>query len=121
VHGEGQESQMGDSPTVRGGGATPRRRRPSSPGSTVLTPPTGVPSVPDAEAFVPAQRAPDDHRPSEPPPTVVEPCVCGHAREAHEHFRRGHDCGACGATGCATFRPVGGPTRRIMRHLGLSD
>jgi hypothetical protein len=23
-------------------------------------------------------------------------CGCGHAREAHVHYRRGSDCGACG-------------------------
>jgi len=24
------------------------------------------------------------------------PCRCGHAAEAHEHYRPGRDCGACG-------------------------
>ncbi len=112
---------MGDPTSVQGGGVAPRRRRPSSPGSAVLTPPTGVPSVPALDGLIPAQRTPDDHRPSPPPAVVVEPCVCGHARSAHQHYRRGHDCGACGATGCATFRPVGGPARRLLRRLGLSD
>jgi hypothetical protein len=111
---------MGDSRPVKGGSA-PRRRRPSAPGSSVLTPPTGVPYLPELDGRIPAQRTPDDRGPSASPPVVVEPCVCGHAREAHEHFRRGHDCGACGAAGCETFRPVGGPARRMMRRLGLSD
>ena len=110
---------MGDAGPVQHG-VPPRRRRPSSPGSSVLTPPTGVPSLPDLEALLPAQRTLDDRGPNTPPPTVVEPCVCGHAREVHEHLRRGHDCGACGAAGCATFRPVGGPIRRMLRRLGLS-
>jgi hypothetical protein len=112
---------MGDPTSVQGGGTAPRRRRPSSPGSTVLTPPTGVPSVPQLDGLIPAQRTPDDRGPSTPPPVVVEPCVCGHARAAHEHYRSGHDCGACGSVGCSAFRPEGGPTRRLMRKLGLSD
>jgi hypothetical protein len=24
------------------------------------------------------------------------PCRCGHTAEAHEHYRPGRDCGACG-------------------------
>lgn len=103
------------------GGSAPRRARPTSPGSAVLTPPTGLPAIPDIDALVPAQRTPDDRRPSAPPPTVVEPCTCGHARAAHDHYRSGHDCGACGAEGCSDFRPVGGPMRRAARRLGLSD
>jgi hypothetical protein len=31
-------------------------------------------------------------------------CVCGHAREAHEHYRRGSDCSLCGAAACRRFR-----------------
>ena len=30
-------------------------------------------------------------------------CGCGHNRAAHEHFRRGSDCGACGSRLCANF------------------
>lgn len=33
-------------------------------------------------------------------------CVCGHARETHEHFRPGSDCGACGSAICPSFRPA---------------
>jgi hypothetical protein len=109
---------MGDPTPVQGSGAGPRRRRPSSPGSSVLTPPTGVPAL---DGLIPAQRAAEHQGPSAPPPVVVEPCVCGHGREAHDHHRRGHDCGACGSLGCAAFRAVGGPFRRLMRALGLSD
>lgn len=30
-------------------------------------------------------------------------CRCGHVREAHEHYRRGSDCGICGMDGCRRF------------------
>lgn len=53
------------------------------------------------------------------PETVVEPCACGHPKAAHEHYRRGTDCGACGAAVCEEFRPVGGPVRRTLRRWGL--
>ena len=59
--------------------------------------------------------------PSVPPKIVIEPCVCGHAREAHEHYRPGRDCGACGAHYCADYRRAGGAVRRSMRKLGLID
>jgi hypothetical protein len=36
-----------------------------------------------------------------------QPCTCGHVREAHEHYRRGSDCGICGADACAAFSPAG--------------
>jgi hypothetical protein len=32
------------------------------------------------------------------------PCVCGHEAAAHMHFRRGDDCGICGAALCARYR-----------------
>jgi hypothetical protein len=31
-------------------------------------------------------------------------CQCGHSREAHEHYRKGSDCGICGRATCASFR-----------------
>lgn len=31
------------------------------------------------------------------------PCLCGHPREAHEHFRPGKDCGQCGPRVCPKF------------------
>jgi hypothetical protein len=55
------------------------------------------------------------------PKTVIDPCVCGHARDAHEHYRPGRDCGACGAHDCADYRRAGGAVRRAMRMLGLID
>jgi hypothetical protein len=37
-------------------------------------------------------------------------CRCGHDAAAHEHFRPGSDCGACGAGRCGRFRRVQGGT-----------
>lgn len=30
-------------------------------------------------------------------------CKCGHAHEAHTHYRRGTDCAICGADVCSVF------------------
>lgn len=35
------------------------------------------------------------------PAAPTDTCVCGHAREAHEHLRRGTDCALCD---CPRFR-----------------
>ena len=32
-------------------------------------------------------------------------CVCGHPYAAHEHYRAGDDCGACGPNVCGSYRP----------------
>jgi len=112
---------MGDSASGQGGGARSRRGTPKSSGSVVLTPPTGIPTQPDLETLVPGQRTPDDTRPTAPPRTVVEPCTCGHARAAHDHYRPGTDCGACGAEGCDAFRPEGGSVRKALRRMRLTD
>ena len=118
---------MGDSVAGRptGGGGRPDRRH--SAGSSVLTPPTGVPAVPAQRkpAPAPASRKPEAPpvTPPAPPvqPTVVEPCACGHAREAHEHYRPGTDCGVCGATACSSYRARGGSVSSMLRRLGLID
>jgi hypothetical protein len=34
----------------------------------------------------------------------VEPCMCGHAKAAHEHYRAGSDCALCTKDGCQKFR-----------------
>lgn len=34
-------------------------------------------------------------------------CVCGHAKAAHQHYRRGTDCGVCGPRLCPGYRPPG--------------
>ena len=31
-------------------------------------------------------------------------CQCGHVEAAHEHYRRGTDCGICGRDECPAFR-----------------
>jgi hypothetical protein len=35
-------------------------------------------------------------------------CRCGHPRGAHEHYRRGSDCGVCGSAICAGFSATDG-------------
>jgi hypothetical protein len=30
-------------------------------------------------------------------------CRCGHQQAAHEHYRRGSDCGVCGRDTCPAF------------------
>jgi hypothetical protein len=117
-------THMGDSASGRSVGGRQRRGRRNAAGSSVLTPPTGMPAVPDLGTAIPAQRQdspPARYSPPAPPvrPAVVDPCACGHARAAHEHYRSGTDCGACGATGCAEFHREGGPIRRMLRRFGL--
>ena len=92
--------------------------RPSKPGSSVLTPPVGMPTVPRQREATSAPLTPPI-APVTPPKTVIEPCVCGHARAAHEHYRPGRDCGACGAQDCAEFRRAGGAIRQTLRRLFL--
>ena len=31
-------------------------------------------------------------------------CRCGHDKLWHEHYRRGTDCGYCGAVACPRYR-----------------
>lgn len=38
---------------------------------------------------------------------ALRPCLCGHPRSAHEHYRRGSDCAACA---CLIYRPVRRPS-----------
>jgi hypothetical protein len=84
-----------------------------------------MPALRDLDTAVPDQRQGSPAVPSVPPAppvreTVVEPCACGHGRAAHDHYRSGTDCGACGATECGGFRPQGGPIRRALRRLGVA-
>ncbi|MCW2699961.1 MAG: hypothetical protein JWQ45_1496 [Blastococcus sp.] len=46
-------------------------------------------------------------RPAVPPTAAAaaKPCVCGHGRQAHQHYRRGKDCALCS---CARYQ------RRLM-------
>jgi hypothetical protein len=71
------------------------------------------------------ERAPD--RVPEPPDagsarpgTDTSRCRCGHDAAAHEHYRPGSDCGACGAAQCARYRPAGrkrGRLRAVRRWV----
>lgn len=43
------------------------------------------------------------------PRAETDQCECGHAREAHEHYRRGTECAICDIRQCSQFRPVAVP------------
>jgi hypothetical protein len=85
-----------------------------------------MPTVPEVQApdttsgvTVPAQRTAPVTPPAPPlRPVVVDPCTCGHGKDAHEHYRPGTDCGVCGATTCAAFRPTerSGVLQRLFRR-----
>jgi hypothetical protein len=84
-----------------------------------------MPALPDLGAAVPTQRTdspPVADQPPAPPAqrTVVDPCVCGHGAQAHEHYRPGTDCGACGRRACGEYRPENARWRRFLRSMGLS-
>jgi len=100
------------------------RRTGRTTGSSVLTPPTGVPVVPDDPAALltspsvgPAPVASSSSSTIDPSAGV---CLCGHGTPAHEHWRPGSDCSACGATGCSTFRRRGGRVRGLLRGFRLA-
>jgi hypothetical protein len=83
-----------------------------------------MPAIVDLEAAVPTQRQDSPPVPDQPPAppvrrTVVDPCVCGHGMAAHEHYRPGTDCGACGRMTCRVYRPENGRWRRFLRSVGL--
>jgi hypothetical protein len=114
---------MGDVGRLAGEGQ--RRNRQSSAGSSVLTPPTGMPAIPELETSFPVQRRSSPPMPADTPPppaqsTVVDPCMCGHSEAAHEHYRPGSDCGACGRAACGEYRPANSTWRRFLRTMGLS-
>jgi hypothetical protein len=46
--------------------------------------------------------------------TLRRPCRCGHAREAHQHYRRGTDCSGCS---CAQFHGQLVVTLRFGRQV----
>ena len=112
---------MGDMATGRSGGAEPRRERPRTNGLSVLTPPRGMPAFPDLETAA-AERADIIRCCRQTHETVIDPCLCGHAKASHEHYRPGWDCGTCGAETCVDYRPLeGGVLRRVLRRLGVRD
>ena len=95
----------GESRSESGGTRRTDRRA----GPSTLTPPTGLPATPDdVSALVPT-----------PPVAVVDPCVCHHSREVHEHWRRGTDCGICGGDRCGAYRREGGALRGLLRRFRL--
>lgn len=110
----------------------PEPRRPGrATGSSVLTPPTGIPVIADdaATLLVPpprdvvavpcAEPAPALPAPMPAPAAPATSCVCGHEAPAHEHWRRGSDCGLCGGAACPSFRRRGGALRRLLRAFRL--
>ena len=83
-----------------------------------------MPSLADLETPFPAQRTSSPAMPADVPPppaqrTVIDPCTCGHSHAAHEHYRPGSDCGACGRSACGEFRLENGRWRRFLRSVGL--
>jgi hypothetical protein len=120
---------MGESDNARPRNRTTTRGVQGS-SSSVLTPPTGLPAVDDPAApavAVPAQRTGTEvgapaAPPVAPPPQAPAPagvCVCGHEAEAHEHYRPGDDCGACGAAVCGHYTPAdgGGKKKGLLSRL----
>lgn len=41
-------------------------------------------------------------------------CQCGHLAEAHEHYRKGTDCGVCGTASCGAFTAATSPPEAIL-------
>lgn len=115
---------MGESASAQPDRAALRRGRSRTLGSAVLTPPRGIPVLPDLRATA-AERA--DLMRLLPPSAsdleaVVDPCVCGHGKAVHDHYRPGWDCGVCGAVLCTDYRAEGGGTlQRFLRRWGLSS
>ena len=97
----------------RGSSVSPGHR---ASGSSVLTPPTGIPATPLDMSIGPApQLVPTPATPA----AVGSPCRCGHSSDVHRHWRRGSDCGQCGPGACTAYRPRGGVVRRLLRAAGL--
>ena len=116
-----QEPAMGDASSQPDHPPAQPRRRAGR--ASLLTPPLGIPLFSarprrPAEELAPPVQAPADDRPPVPPrqdPALAgKLCRCGHGRTAHEHYRRGSDCGVCGAAGCAAFRRPG-----ILRSVAM--
>lgn len=104
---------MGDKPVK-----PPRRRGKPRAGEcdtdvTVLTPPVGLPESPRTVGGQPPPIVGAGGRRVDPPAR----CVCGHARDVHEHYRPGSDCGICGAAECAAYRHSAGLLRRMLRRM----
>ena len=95
---------MGDKPIKPMSDRGVRRQADRETELAVLTPPVGV-SVTQATA-----NGREDVRAT----PASGRCLCGHGRPAHRHYRRGSDCGICGAAECAAYRQPGGILRRLL-------
>ncbi|WFG44914.1 hypothetical protein [Pseudonocardia alni] len=90
-----------------------------------ITPATRIPAIavpaprlstedgdaPPPVADTPATQDPTEDRTGGAP---AEPCRCGHGRDAHEHYRRGTECGVCG-TVCPAYRARNSGLRRAVQ------
>lgn len=47
----------------------------------------------------------------DPPTSPSTRCRCGHPADAHDHYRRGTDCGACGPDVCPALDTTGQAAR----------
>ncbi len=54
-------------------------------------------------------------------PTPEEPCLCGHAADAHEHYRDGSDCALCPSGNCLRFRSAVRLRDRVVTRLRYRD
>lgn len=53
---------------------------------------------------------------------MSRPCRCGHDEQAHEHYRPGSDCAACGRDRCRAYRPRRGLRALVERwQVGRDD
>jgi len=85
----------------------------------VLTPPLGLPVFPTRQRRAAPEPPPPSDQQQDIPPRdtglAEKRCTCGHARAAHEHYRRGSDCGICGAAGCAAYTRAPARKQRWFR------
>ena len=42
-------------------------------------------------------------------PQAGDMCACGHAYEAHEHYRKGTECAICDVRSCSAFSAASVP------------
>jgi hypothetical protein len=50
----------------------------------------------------------------------ARPCRCGHTPTAHSHYRRGTDCGVCGAVSCSQYHASRPATGRALLTAALT-
>jgi hypothetical protein len=71
--------------------------------------PLGAPNSRGEDRAHPQGR-PTPAGPDEPAQNMGKPCLCGHGKLAHEHYRKGADCALCD---CRRYR------RSLLARLGL--